>query len=146
TVAARPAPSPRAQARPEPPVGAPRILLVEDNGDTLRVLARLLRTRGYRVATADCVAAALAEADREPFDVLVSDIGLPDGSGLDLMRTLGAERPVLGIALSGYGMEDDLRKSRDAGFAAHLTKPVDFPVLEETIRRMVRVGPPPSPP
>src|SRR5207248_1273469 len=116
---------------------AVRILLVEDNGDTLRVLTRLLRSRGYKVSAAESMAAALAEAAREPFDVLVSDIGLPDGSGLELMRTLSAERPVPGIALSGFGMEDDLRKSREAGFAIHLTKPVDFASLEEAIRRIV---------
>ena len=116
--------------------GPLRILLAEDNEESARVLARLLRRRGYDVATADSVAAALAEADRAPFDLLVSDIGLPDGSGLDLIRTLRARRPVRGIALSGFGMEADLRRSLDAGFLAHLTKPIDFGMLETMIRQV----------
>ncbi|MDR3635323.1 MAG: PAS domain S-box protein [Isosphaeraceae bacterium] len=115
-----------------------RILLAEDNEESLRVLARLLRRRGYAVATADSVASALAEAERAPFDLLVSDIGLPDGSGLDLIRTLRARGPVPGIALSGFGMEDDLRRSLDAGFLAHLTKPIDFGTLETTIRQVTQ--------
>ena len=65
------------------------------------------------------------------FDLLISDIGLPDGSGLDLMRPAPApSSAVTGIALSGFGMEDDLRKSREAGFDAHLTKPINFQTLE----------------
>jgi PAS domain S-box-containing protein len=119
--------------------GPLHILLAEDNADTLRVMARLLRLRGHRVATADGVEAALlAEQAEGPFDLVISDIGLPDGSGLDLMRQLRgrAPRPAPGIALSGYGTEDDRRRSREAGFAAHLTKPVDFPTLEDAIRRV----------
>jgi PAS domain S-box-containing protein len=136
-----PAPAPESDGAPLPSPDAPapgplRILLAEDNEESLRVLARLLRRRGYDVTTADTVASALAEADRTPFDLLVSDIGLPDGSGLDLMRTLRARRAVPGIALSGFGMEDDLRRSLDAGFAAHLTKPIDFATLETTIRQV----------
>jgi CheY-like chemotaxis protein len=134
TVANVPAP-----ASPEPPkvtvatVDSLHILLVEDNEDTLRVMSRLLQRRGYRVSTASCLAAA-KEVAREPFDLLVSDIGLPDGTGLDLLRHLSVERPVPAIALSGFGMEEDLRKSREAGFLLHLIKPVDFPALEAAIR------------
>jgi PAS domain S-box-containing protein len=131
-----PAPAP---APPPGPSAVPRaralhILLVEDNADTLRVVARLLRGRGHRVTTAAGVGAALEAEGR--FDLVISDIGLPDGSGLDLLRQLRSRRPVPGIALSGYGMDDDLRKSCEAGFAAHLTKPVDFRKLEETIRQV----------
>src|SRR5262249_11286781 len=91
---------------------------------------------GYKVLPADSVTAALACAEREPFDLLVSDIGLPDGSGLDLMRALSAERPVAGIAVSGFGTDEDIRMSQRAGFAAHLMKPVDYPTLEDAIQQV----------
>ncbi|WP_422928734.1 PAS domain S-box protein [Singulisphaera sp. PoT] len=118
-----------------------RVLLVEDNPDTLRVMTRLLRSRGYEVAPADCMAAAI-EAERTvgPFDLVVSDIGLPDGSGLDVIRHIRSARPVPGIALSGFGTEDDLRKSGEAGFVAHLIKPVDFPTLDAAIRQIAQLA------
>jgi PAS domain S-box-containing protein len=119
-----------------------RILLAEDNADTLRVLSRLLRTRGHTVSAASGFEDALHIADSEgPFDLLISDIGLPDGSGLDLMSRLRLDRDtaLTGIALSGFGTEDDLRKSREVGFATHLIKPIDFAALEDAIRR-VTVG------
>ena len=110
------------------------ILLVEDHPDTSKTMKKLLHHSGYQVRTADSVASALRAADAEAFDLLICDIGLPDGSGLDLMRQLLAKQPVKGIAVSGYGMEEDVRKSREAGFADHLTKPVDVRRLEEVIR------------
>lgn len=113
-----------------------RILLVEDHADTAHAMARVLHARGYRVRIADSVATAVA-ASAEPFDLLICDIGLPDGSGLELMRRLKVTAPVRGIALSGFGMEEDLRKSEEAGFAAHLTKPVDLAQLESTISRLI---------
>ncbi len=118
------------------PAGSLRILLVEDDADTRRVMARLLAARGHRVATADGVAAAARSAEGADFDLLVSDLGLPDGSGLDLIRTLRSRGPIAGIALSGHGMDDDLRRSREAGFVEHLTKPVDFRSLEDAIDRV----------
>jgi CheY-like chemotaxis protein len=77
------------------------------------------------------------------FDLVVSDLGLPDGSGLDVMRRL-ARQGVPGIALSGYGMEEDLRRSREAGFACHLTKPVSLERLERALREVAgrRAGDP----
>ncbi len=120
------------------PVGPLRILLVEDNADTLRIMARLLRGRGHHVTSADGLAHAVAAAEGVDFDLLISDIGLPDGSGLDLIRRIGDPRPIPGIALSGFGMDDDIRRSREAGFAEHLTKPVDFRALEDAITRVAR--------
>lgn len=119
-----------------------RILLVEDNHDTLRVMARLLGRKGHRVTTADGVAEALRVADGAEFDLLISDLGLPDGSGLDLIRQLRQSRPfpLPGIALSGYGMDDDLRRSREAGFLEHLIKPVDFARLDQAIRQVAATG------
>lgn len=117
------------------------ILLVEDHPDTAHAMARVLKTLGHRVRIAQSVAAALAAA-AEPFDLLICDIGLPDGNGLDLMRQLRASRPVKGIALSGFGMEEDIRKSEEVGFSAHLTKPVDLAQLEAAISRLI--VPPPT--
>ena len=78
---------------------------------------------------------ALDLSAKHQFDVLVSDLGLPDGSGLDIMRTLNAERPLFGIALTGFGMDDDIRKSRDAGFKYHLVKPIDLNKLDTLIQQ-----------
>jgi PAS domain S-box-containing protein len=114
-----------------------RLLVVEDHPDTLAAMAQLLEMFGYTVRTADSVASALQVAEGETIDVVVSDIGLPDGSGLDLMRQLLARQPVKGIALSGFGMEEDLRKSREAGFLEHLTKPVDFDRLQQALARVM---------
>ncbi|HEY8020286.1 MAG TPA: ATP-binding protein [Thermoanaerobaculia bacterium] len=130
-----------AHAPPEPsaPSGPARILLVEDHPDSAEVLAHLLQTAGYEVEVARSVAEALA-VPPEWIDLLVSDLGLPDGSGLDLLGEMLRRRPVRplkAIALSGYGMESDLRRSREAGFRAHVTKPVDFAGLTGVIRRVL---------
>ena len=109
-----------------------QILLVEDHDDTRRTLVRLL-SRNHHVYDARTIADALAVADRTRFDLLISDLGLPDGSGLDLMRQLRQRYQIKGICLSGFGMEDDLGRSADAGFQHHLTKPVDLRLLERAI-------------
>jgi CheY-like chemotaxis protein len=111
-----------------------RILLVEDHEDTNRSLTNLLRRRGYHVQSAGNLRSALDLSAKEEFDVLISDLGLPDGSGIDLMQTMHSERPLLGIALTGFGMEDDIRKSRDAGFKHHLVKPIDLNKLDSLIQ------------
>jgi PAS domain S-box-containing protein len=134
-----PGPAPRGPApAPEHAVAPGRltILLVEDDGATRSILARLLRRRGHVVIEAGSLAEGI-ERTSSYIDLVISDLGLPDGNGLDLMRQVRARGPIPGIALSGFGMEDDLRKSREAGFAMHLTKPVDFPTLEGAIRRVV---------
>lgn len=113
------------------------VLLVEDHVDSARVLVRLLGSSGYKVTHAENVASALRIARQTRFDLLISDLGLPDGSGHDLIRQLAAERPVSGIALSGYGMETDIACSRKAGFLEHLTKPVTLEQLESAIQRVV---------
>lgn len=119
-----------------------RILLVEDHVDTGRVIARLLRNAGHVVEYADTAGAALALFERNDFDLIVSDLGLPDMSGLDLMRKFSARRPGLpGICLSGYGMEDDLVACREAGFTEHLTKPVDIQRLRAVISRIAAADP-----
>ena len=129
-----------ANGQPAAPARTPdrgvSILLVEDHTDTARAMTTLLHRRGYDVRRASNMAEALKEASDTKFDVLVSDIGLPDGSGLELMRQLLAKGPVKGIALSGFGMEEDVNRSRQAGFSEHLTKPIDFKQLEAAIARV----------
>jgi CheY-like chemotaxis protein len=141
-----------------------RILLVEDHPDTRRATARLLRLFGHEVATADSVATGLQAMENgpenregnlgdvsggetgggsggsvSPFDLIISDLGLPDGSGLDLVRQLkrryGPGGPKA-IALTGFGMDADLRTSRDCGFEAHLVKPVPIEQLEAAVRQV----------
>ena len=107
------------------PRPALRVLFVEDNADTREAVSRL-RAEGFVVETAGDVRSAMAMAGSSDFDVLVSDIGLPDGSGLELMRALRGRGggPIVGIALSGYGHDEDVRLSREAGFVCHLVKPL----------------------
>jgi CheY-like chemotaxis protein len=112
-----------------------RILLVEDHEDTNRSLTQLLRRRGYQVEPAHSVRTALEAAAQHTFDVLVSDIGLPDGSGIELMEKIRNNHPIFGIALTGFGMEDDLRKSYEVGFNHHLVKPVDLNRLDALIQQ-----------
>jgi PAS domain S-box-containing protein len=113
-----------------------RILLVEDHDDTRMLMTRFLGGLGHRVSAADCVARALEVAAADSFDLVVSDIGLPDGSGIELMRQLRTLHGLSGIALTGYGMEQDVEATRRAGFAEHLTKPVDIAALESAIERV----------
>ncbi|HKP02434.1 MAG TPA: response regulator [Chthoniobacterales bacterium] len=110
-----------------------RILVVEDHLDTLRSLKLLLTRLGYHVLIAKNMTEALGLAEDEPFDILLSDIGLPDGSGLELIRRLRHIRNVPALAISGFGMEEDVQRSRDAGFADHLTKPVSLDRLQSAI-------------
>jgi PAS domain S-box-containing protein len=116
--------------------GGRRILLVEDHADTRNVMSRLLGSFGFHVLTAGTVREALDLAEREKIELLVSDIGLPDGSGVELMRELRQRQPIKGIALSGFGQEDDVRRSAEAGFVKHLTKPVNFNTLREVILKL----------
>jgi PAS domain S-box-containing protein len=115
-----------------------KILLVEDHPDTVHIMTKLLRARGHRVRSASSVKDALATAASETFDLLISDIGLPDGTGLQLMTALkkSAHAPRQGIAISGFGSEEDLRKSAAAGFDHHLVKPVDFGRLNKIIAQI----------
>jgi PAS domain S-box-containing protein len=117
-----------------------RILLVEDHADTAEAMAELLRLLGHRVTTAGGIeearVAVEAGTSNGGFDLVVSDLGLPDGSGLDLMRELSSRFGLRGIALSGYGMEEDLRQSREAGFERHLVKPVAMQALRKAIREV----------
>jgi two-component system CheB/CheR fusion protein len=115
-----------------------RILLVEDHVDSAGPMQSFLQSSGYHVTTAENVEAALQAAAQEEFDLLVSDIGLPDGTGEDLIRQLrekGHNLPA--IALSGYGMQQDIERSRAAGFQVHLIKPVSPQQLQTTIDQLI---------
>jgi PAS domain S-box-containing protein len=112
-----------------------RLLLVEDNEPTLEVMAALLELAGHDVKPAPDVRTARRLAESHTFDLVVSDLGLPDGNGFDLMRELRDRYGLEGIAVSGFGMEEDLRRSREAGFREHLVKPVDVDKLKAAIAR-----------
>jgi len=107
-----------------------RILLVEDHQPTAVALSQLLTRRKYEVVVAGCLAEARACVSRNNFDLLISDIGLPDGNGCDLMAELRGRGNLIGIALTGYGMEEDVRRSQGAGFITQLTKPVSVQALD----------------
>ncbi|HVW22527.1 MAG TPA: response regulator [Opitutaceae bacterium] len=110
-----------------------RVLLVEDHAPTRQVLVHLLSHRAFAIAAAGSVAEALALAAEGRFDVLISDIGLPDGNGYDLMTELRDRHGTVGIALTGFGMEDDVSRSQAAGFVIHLTKPVSVQALDSAL-------------
>ena len=114
-----------------------RILLVDDHQDTCVALERLLVRRGHLVAAAHNVRSAMETAARNSFDLLISDIALPDGTGTELMTYLHAISRIPGIAISGFGMNGDIEKSIDAGFAEHLIKPVKMENLEAAIDRVM---------
>jgi PAS domain S-box-containing protein len=117
-----------------------RILYVEDHVDSADVLARLLRTLGYQVQTCGTVADAVRLAREQTFDLLLSDIGLPDGSGIDLIAQVRQHSSMPAIALTGFGMERDVESYRQAGFNNHIAKPVTFQKLEELIDQVRRGG------
>ncbi|MGE5609823.1 MAG: ATP-binding protein [Bacillota bacterium] len=110
-----------------------RILLVEDHEHTAKVLSRLLVGFEHDVKTASSVFLAKKLAETNDFDLVISDLGLPDGDGTELMQYLRRQYELPGIALSGFGMEDDIRRSLEAGFVRHLTKPVDLHQLQAAI-------------
>lgn len=119
------------------------VLLVDDHADTSLALKLLLERRGFNVITAENVEKAL-QAIRESkengvmFDLIISDIGLPDRSGLELMEQVREELPEMkAIALSGFGTDEDIRRSKEAGFAEHLTKPFNFQKLEEVVQHLL---------
>lgn len=124
------------KARPASRAAA-RILLVEDHDDTAGLLMVALQSVGHFVQRANSIAAALELAANGDFNLLISDLGLPDGSGHELARQLLPRRAMPAIALSGYGMEDDISASHSAGFEEHLTKPVNLDQLNAAIERVM---------
>jgi DNA-binding response OmpR family regulator len=125
--------SPRSSAKSQKKASRARLLLVEDSAATRRALEKLLVARNFEVSAASSIADAWALLANSKFDVLVSDIGLPDGDGFLLMRELKDRYGMSGIALTGFDLEDDFKLSKEAGFSIHLTKPVQASVLDEAL-------------
>ena len=121
-----------------PPQAIPagtKVLVVDDHADTVDILARLLKKAGCAVTTASGLRDAQAHLNAGTFDVIVSDLGLPDGNGIDLMRQARQHHAIKGIALSGSDSPEERRKCEEAGFCEHLVKPVDMPKLLQAIQR-----------
>jgi PAS domain S-box-containing protein len=115
------------------PAGLLTILLIEDHVDTAEVMKQLIRSLGHEVSVVGLVADALAATQSASFDLIVSDVGLPDGTGLDFIKAFREHSDVPAVALTGFGTDEDVRRCLDAGFTSHLTKPVNFGQLEQLI-------------
>lgn len=114
-------------------------LVVDDVADITDMLAVLLTCAGYEVVTADSAAAAIAAAQEHRFDVIISDIGMPGMNGYDLakaLRKLPEYETVPMVAITGFSLFDDRARSLDAGFNAHLTKPIEPRALLDLIGRL----------
>lgn len=129
--AASPAPSAQDATTAAAPTGV-QLLLVEDNADAAEALGLSLQQLGYTVTHAHSRAEALDLIARHRYDAVLTDLGLPDGSGIEIGRRVGDRLPV--IALSGFGAPGDLRDSAAAGFIAHLVKPVDPAAVHDTVQ------------
>jgi len=114
-----------------------RVLLVDDHYDTCLGMKRMLERRGYHITVAHSAEQAVEQVRTQEFDLLISDIGLPDRSGYELMREVRLNTRLPGIALSGFGSEQDINQAKEAGFAEHLTKPINFERLEKTIESLL---------
>ena len=113
-----------------------QILVVEDHGDTRRVLTGLLGHFGHSISAADNVESALAFLRAKHFDAIVSDLALPDGSGCDIIREAKHRQQLTGVVLTANDEEDEVARGRDAGFDYHLTKPIDFAQLREVLAQI----------
>jgi len=123
-----------------------RILLVEDHADTRHVLTRLLTHWGFDVSAAENLQAGLDQLDSQPLDAIVSDIGLPDGTGYALISEARRRgKNMLAIALSGFGFPTEVQVSKQTGFDHHLSKPFDCQelrcLLEDKIARRTAMSP-----
>lgn len=114
-----------------------RILVVEDHADTATILAQLLQGMGHAVVIAGSVAVALDTLIHQKFDLILSDVGLPDSNGVSLIHGIRKFCDTPAIAITGYTSDEDIARCRNAGFSAHLAKPVDFEQLEKAIKEIV---------
>jgi len=117
-----------------------RILLVDDHADTCEALKRLLATHGHTVTVRHDMRSALETAQNDQFDLLICDVGLPDASGVELMRRLRGNSSIRGIAISGFGTMGDIEKSVAVGFSEHLVKPLNAERLEAAIQTAIAAG------
>lgn len=114
-----------------------RVIIVEDHADTAECLREFLTSIGYKVYIAPDIATARSLAKAVEFDVLLSDLRLPDGTGWELMKDLNAEQPVRAIAMSGYNTQADVERSREVGFLNHIAKPLMLDELSAALERAV---------
>ena len=121
---------------PRKPVKRLRILLVEDHRDTRHTLSRLLTHFGHQIFVADNRQSALEMVRSEKFDVVLSDIGLPDGSGYDVISQAKRKQPIKAVAITGFGTDEDVRRGKEAGFDFHLVKPIDFNELRNVLDKV----------
>jgi len=117
----------------EKPAKSLCILLVEDHGDTLQTLSRLLTYFGHQISVADNAQSALETVQSQQFDVVLCDIGLPDGTGYDVITEAKRKQALKAVALTGFGTDEDIRRGKEAGFDFHLVKPVDFHELRSVL-------------
>jgi len=110
-----------------------RILVVEDHRDTLQALSTLLNHFGHDISTAGDAHSALHMINSKEFDVVLCDIGLPDGNGYDVIAEAKRKRALKAVALSAFAARDDIERGRKAGFDFHLGKPVDFHELRSVL-------------
>ena len=115
-----------------------RIFVVENHRDTREYLQLYLETLGHTVQAADSMTKALAALPGSDCDVLISDIGLPDGDGWMLLRRLQTPRPLYAVAMSGFGLGADRVRSQEAGYRHHLLKPIDPKELDATLEEAAR--------
>ena len=126
------------RTRDETPRQGLKILLVDDHQDTCAALEKLLVRRGYLVAATHNMRSAMEAAVRNKFDLLISDVALPDGTGMELMMQLRAISNIPGIAISGFGNNGDIERSLQAGFSEHLIKPVRLDTLQAAIEQALQ--------
>lgn len=118
-----------------------KFFVVENHQDTLDAIRMFLEAQGHSVESAPDMKSGLKLASKAKFDVLISDIGLPDGDGWELLRKLREKMPeVKAIAMSGYGMKADLERSKAAGYAAHIVKPFGPMELDAALKKVLGTG------
>jgi CheY-like chemotaxis protein len=113
-----------------------RLLVVEDHVDSAELLAELLECSGHSVRVATTASDAIAIASEQPFDIVLSDLGLPDASGYELMTELREKFSLKGIAVTGSARDSDIERGRAAGFSAHLVKPFSLRTLEQALEEI----------
>jgi len=118
-----------------------RVLLVEDYEDSRHLMTAMLVPSGMRVTAVGTAAEALATLQREPFDILLADIGLPDQNGYDLLQTirrLSQEcRSIPAVAVTAFVSREDQERAAEAGFQAHVGKPIERSVLLSSIHKVL---------
>ena len=120
----------------EKPAKSLRILLVEDHGDTLQTLSRLLTYFGHQISVADNAQSALETVQSQQFDVVLCDVGLPDGTGYDVITEAKRKQALKAVALTAFGTDEDIRRGKEAGFDLHLVKPIDFHELRTVLAQV----------